>query len=230
MQATIPVRYHVPAASVATEAHFYEDAAVTSQHINSFKEKLKRREDELGLLTDYYYANQGKIDVFHRPMFGPRAQRANLGTADQTWYYMDARGNKVWVRDMKLDTSSPACGAFESQDKALDRIVVVQVPKTRRNYDLPYEYKQRCEAFDASVKRGGISIRHESSLAIHNKDEIGRYIDMQQRVAKELEALPAGHRPEYVYRPPSSVEEAEQRLAQLKAEEARLVAARSQQQ
>jgi hypothetical protein len=227
MQSTVPIRYHVPVASVTKEAHFYEDAAATSQHISSFKEKLKRREEELGLLTDYYYANGGKIDVFHRPIYGPRAMRANLGTADQTWYYLDARGNKVWVRDMKLDTSSPASGAFDAQCNSSDRIVVVQVPKTRRNYDLPYEYKQRCEAFDASTKRGGISIRHESSLAIHNKDEIDRYVDMQQRVAKEIESLPLGHRPEYVYRPPSSVEEAEQRLAELKAEEARLVSGRS---
>ena len=225
--ASVPIRYHVPAESVTKEAHFYEDAATTTQHISNFKEKLKRRENELALLTDYYYANSGKIDVYHRPIYGPRAMRANLGTADQTWYYTDARGNKVWVRDLKLDTSSPTCGAFEAQDRGDDRIVVVQVPKTRRNYDLPYEYKQRCEAFDATVQRGSISIRHQSSLPIHNKDEIDRYVDLQQRVAKEIESLPASHRPAYVYRPPSSVEEAEQRLAELKAEEARLVAARN---
>lgn len=222
-------RYHVASTAITKEKRFYDDADTVNNEIETFRRKLRARNEEFDLLLEYYERHRGVIDVYNRPVNGPRAARANLGTRDQSWYYLDGKGNKIWVRDMKLDTTDPRSGAFSGSENADGRIVVVEIPRVRKNFTIKEDYTQKIAEFDGSY-RLPCSHRQSSAASRSNvapmmlegeggtANSVEKYIAAQQSLGQGLESVRPEQRPEYVWRPPATLEEAEERLAQLKRE------------
>jgi hypothetical protein len=240
-------KYHIPSDGVAKETHFYNDAETVYHDIERFKDRLRFRNDEFDKLMEYYEEHRGVLDVYNRPINGPRAMRANLGTKDETWYYLDGAGNKIWVRNLELDTSDPSCGAFSETsrptgDAHKDRIVVVRIPKVRHNYNVQLDYRKKISEYDASYRlpqsqrtaamrqSGGSNMQQfvgaggpqiwGSSSDQHVED----YIATQKRLAEDMKRT--HNHDAMVWCPPASIEEAEQRLAALKREAAEIEAKR----
>jgi hypothetical protein len=222
-------RFEVPVAALKTEAAFYDEADDVAQHIDGVRQKLEAQNDEFEMLLEYYVANRGRLDIAHRSACHPGMETANLGTGDESWYYLDERGNKIWVQNLDLDRAKAtsnggagvkATGAFCELRQKDNRRVVVTVPKAKRHYALPSDFRRRCfevEAQDIRARQGrAANIR---TVAAPTADE--RYVEEQRALAAA-----AGSRAQRsaaaVYRPPSSAAEAETRLEMLRAEEALL--------
>lgn len=247
-------KYHIPSEGVTKETKFYDDAETAHNDIEKFRERLRFRNDEFDKLMEYYQQHRGTLDVYHRPINGPRAMRPNLGSKDETWYYLDGAGNKIWVRNVELDTSDPNCGAFLESGKTHaggdgdpskdHRIVVVRIPKVRHNYNVQLDYRKKLAEYDASYRLPQCSRtvaqqhhqqQHEEPLtwpsAGHGGSKIEAYIATQKRLAEGLQQRPRHNNDRdelLVWRPPASLEEAEARLAALKREAAEIESQRKQ--
>lgn len=241
-------KYHIPADGVDKETHFYNDAETVYHDIEAFKDRLRFRNDEFDKLMEYYEQHRGVLDVYNRPVNGPRAMRANLGTQDETWYYLDGAGNKIWVRNLELDTSDPKCGAFSETgrptgDAEKDRIIVVRIPKVRHNYNVQLDYRKKIAEYDASYRlpqsqrtaslhQRGTSSHYNNGLqntqphvwASSGDQHVEEYIASQKRLAEDLKRT--HNHNQMVWCPPASIEEAETRLAALKREAAEIEAQR----
>lgn len=228
--------YYVPTTTVEKNQKFYNDADVVVDDIEKFKARLQRRNREFELLQEYYERHRGVLDVHNRPTCGPRAMRPNLGTKDQSWYYLDGFGNKIWVRDVRLDTSDPRCGAFEGNQNDDGRVIVIKVPKVRTNCAILHDYQQKLQEYDGTYRlphtipttvvapnASASSPNHLSTIpaALLNNGKDCMQVD--KSMADQVGHVRGPMKPEYVWRPPASVEEAEMRLAQLKREEAELM-------
>ncbi|CUG89798.1 Hypothetical protein, putative [Bodo saltans] len=244
-------KYHIPSDGVTKETHFYNDAETVYHDIERFKDRLRFRNDEFDKLMEYYEEHRGVLDVYNRPVNGPRAMRANLGTQDETWYYLDGAGNKIWVRNLELDTSDPNCGAFSETshptgDAQKDRIVVVRIPKVRHHYNVQLDYRKKISEFDASYRlpqsqrtaslrqsggqqhfasgNGGTQRHHPPIWGASNDQHVEEYIATQKGLAEEIKRT--HNHDAMVWCPPASIEEAELRLATLKREAAEIEAQR----
>jgi hypothetical protein len=108
-----------------------------------------------------YVAKYGaRIDVNHRSRDTPSVEQPNLGTSVPSWYYLDGRGNKIFVQDMTfanaLSLSRAGRGMTERQAHAHEaQEVVVVVPRAKRNPSWNAEYMRRCEEYDAARRRLG---------------------------------------------------------------------------
>lgn len=249
--------HYVSAKDVDRETRFYKETEDVYQDIAAFKRKLQERNNEFDALLEYYEQHKGQLDVYHRPVCGPRAMRPNLGTTDESWYYLDGMGNKIWVRNLELNTSDPRSGAFDSGKNADGRICVVTIPKTRLQYSVKRDYHEKVAEYDASYRlpQSTNSASHHShpssppcSCCCHATTP---YFPLSQDVRLEsledrpmsVEAYIAGQKqlnaetvdrkrnsqqqPELIYRPPATVEEAEARLVALKREAAAIEASRA---
>jgi hypothetical protein len=244
MRTTSATKYHVPVQGVSKEKQFYDDADTVYNDIEAFRDKLRFRNDEFDKLMEYYEQHRGVLDVYNRPVNGPRALRPNLGTRDETWYYLDGAGNKIWVRNLELDTSDPNCGAFletskHTGDAEKDRIVVVRIPKVRHNYTVQQDYRTKLAEYDASYRlpqsQRTVSRRQEAhheapvwgsaANGIGSDRNIEQYIATQRQLAAHAQQSRHNHQ-DLIWRPPASLEEAELRLAELKREAAEIEAGR----
>lgn len=246
-------RYRVASANVAREKKFYDEAETVYNDIETFKDRLRARNEEFDMLLEYYEKHRGVLDVYNRPVCGPRAYRPNLGTKDQSWYYLDGAGNKIWVRNVELDTTDPRCGAFDSaaaRQADQGRLVVVKIPKTKTNYNVLRDYCEKIGELDASYRLPRSERRHnrtngdalthtvfplpQDALGDNNKQEemgtthgdgrvsVEEYIRTQKTLGSQLDQMRPTNRPEYVWRPPATIEEAEARLMELKREAAEI--------
>lgn len=229
-------QFEVARDAVQKEARFYDDAGAVIEHIGATKQKLLEQEREFETLFEYYIRNRGHLDITGA---GAPGARPNLGTDDASWYYLDERGNKIWVRNITLDVAKASSyggagttrtGAFEEGTHSDGRHVVVKVPKMKRHYALPADYRRRCEEAAAATEMRHSTVRRtlrESYSGVAAVDcwsdvpaptnHTDAYIDAQRRLATSLKNG-AGT----VYRPPATIDEAEARLAQLRAEEQKL--------
>ena len=202
--------------------------------------------------------HKGTIDVRHVNAYG-RPEEANLGVADPSWYYVDDRGNKIWVRNLTLDSAisnsymkpGAKTGAFSEAAFEDGREIVVKIPAVKRHFTLAEDYYQKCVDLDASLAqrtmtthaappssagasvRGAASSRHRFDAAQNNnnrgesttKGDVAAYIASQKDLAVSLaRGVQQGTQAGYVFRPPATVDEAEERLRQLREEEAALEA------
>lgn len=226
--------YYVPTSTVEKSQRFYDDADTVVDDIERFKKRLRRRNHEFELLQEYYERHKGVIDVHNRPVCGPRAMRPNLGTKDQSWYYLDGFGNKIWVRDVKLDTSDPRCGAFEGSQNADGRVIVIKVPKVKTNCAILQDYEHKLQEYDGTYRlphtvAAAPSATHlQSTVPAVISEHAQHCIDVDKSMADQVAHVKGPTRPQFVWRPPATVEEAEIRLAQLRKEEEELMARRKQ--
>ena len=211
----------VPTDALRDEVQFYGETDKVMHDINDFRDRLSAQNEEFNLLLDYYVQHRGKIDVHHaQDRYLP--PKPNLGTDDESWYYLDDRGNKIWVRNMRLEASAKTkTGAFcETGDGRDGKRIVVTVPKHKKSYALPANYRRCCDQYDAH-KRTLEATR--SATGTHSArrtwtSDTDQYIEMQ----KALHQAVTGTGQRSVVRPPATIEEAEERLAQLRSEEERL--------
>jgi hypothetical protein len=147
----MPSRFNVSTRGVREEARFYRDAEEAHEHLEDFKRQLGNEEENFDLLMQYYHQNSGRLDTSAIARNGGSAAglRPNLGTEDESWYYLDGHGNKIWVQNLKLDVSDPSVGAFENNKHNDGRVVVVKVPAHKKNFSLLPDYKKRCIEYDA---------------------------------------------------------------------------------
>ena len=299
---TMPSRFNVSTKGVKEEARFYRDAEEAHEHLEDFKRQLGSEEQNFDMLMQYYRQNSGRLDTSAIARNGGSAAglKPNLGTDDESWYYLDGHGNKIWVQNLKLDVSDPRVGAFETNEHSDGRVVVVKVPTHKKNFSLLPDYKKRCVEYDAyreaqqrfdkrsgrarstqglpQSRRGyydpldqrtvqgtkyplpnpygnhlnsgniipsspgsrGRSMQHQqhsspnkyaSATPSTQEAYIASQKDLAQNLATQERSRPwrpasAGAGPasdEYVFRPPTSLEEAEERLRELKQEEAYLM-------
>ena len=230
-------RFNVPVAALKTEAAFYGEADEVAAHIAQVRDRLEAQNDEFELLLEYYVANRGRLDLEHTSKCRPGQETANLGTGDASWYYLDDRGNKIWVQNMGLDSAMAASnggagvsgptGAFgeapaSGNGGAGDRHVVVTVPKARRHYALPSDFRRRCREVQAQDKRATVGrasvVAAEKSRSLPPHTAEDAYADEQRELAAAVGTRQ--HRgTASVYRPPANASEAERRLAMLREEE-----------
>lgn len=246
--------FQIPVDGLRHEVAFYDDAGKVMHDINAVRDRLEAQNEEFSLLMEYYLRNRGRIDVYNQSKFGPLASKPNLGTANESWYYLDNKGNRIWVQNLELQ-NEPAhnrgkpTGAAMENHTSDPRRVVVKVPNALRSYGFPADYRRRCEDYSAFAHRGYVAPRpssarmladpaarlssHSSGGAQHHlptamedeedEAETEHYIHQQQELNASLTHRPRAVERGYVTRPPTSYEEAEARLAQLRAEEERIM-------
>lgn len=145
-----PAEHHtahsVPVRALKEEARFYNDAQHARDGIEDFRRRVERQNQEFNTLLQYYQQNEGRIDFsgISDGNGGLRPHRPNLGTDSQSWFYLDERGNKIWVQNMQLDTADAKSGAFAANQHADGRVIVVKVPTHKKNYCLQPDYKKKC--------------------------------------------------------------------------------------
>ena len=162
----------VPGSKLAAGMDFEDDAAAVGRDIQDFRKKVVRASSEFDLLLDYYLRNQGRLE-FSTTREGQAGAlggtlKPNLGTADPSWFYVDERGNRIWVRNVTLDSVKAASyggfgttktGAFEETEHADGRFVAVRVPKPKRHYSLAADYRRKCVDAEAEwASRYGASV------------------------------------------------------------------------
>lgn len=152
--------FEVDPHAVQDEARFYDDADGVYDHLERCKRSIAKEDAEFEQLMTYFTRNRAHIDLEYRSptRLGDAAQRPNLGTDDASWYYLDERGNRIWVRNLTLDlakamsfggSGTMATGAFEETEYADGRHVVVRVPKPKRHHNHPADYRRRCVEAEA---------------------------------------------------------------------------------
>ena len=163
-------KFEVDSAAVGEEVRFYNEADTVYDHLEKCKRDIERENREFDLLLDYFTRNRGHIDLTYRSStrLGDAAQRANLGSGDPSWYYLDERGNHIWVRNITLDSAKAASfggvgtnatGAFEETEQADGRHVVVRVPPPKRHHSHAADYRRKCVDAEAEwATRYGDSI------------------------------------------------------------------------
>jgi hypothetical protein len=243
-------RFEVAPQALRSEVQFYNEAGEVYDHLEQLKSRIHKQNREFDMLMEYFVRNRGHIDLEYRSStrLGTAAQHPNLGTTDPSWYYVDERGNRIWVRNLTLDSVKAASyggrgtnrtGAFEETVVADNRHVVVKVPPPKRHYNLPADYRRRCVEAEAewatrpdvpNAAHWGGPLRAASAtgwtaspygtLAAARSDDEA-YIEAQRLLAQSVRDGVVEW--ERTYRLPSTIAEAEQRLAELRAEESQLL-------
>ena len=228
------VGFEVNVGDLEKETHFYQEADDVTTRLHTFRDAVNAQNEEFNLLLDYYMRHRGKIDVFHKPMCG--REQANLGTANESWYYLDGKGNKIWVRSLSLATAAEnrgkKTGSFEEAQNADGRRIVVTVPEIKHHCGFPSDYDRRCLEYEmfregqtcrpatASHRSGRSSEAAQKELR-PTTSNVQRYIEGQMSLRHSIKnAIIRGET--VVSRPPTTVEEAEERMRELKEEEQRL--------
>lgn len=253
-------KFEVKPDEVAQEVKFYDKAAHVYDDLERCKANLLEQQREFETLFEYYVRNRGHLDLDHKSTMRPGAEQPNLGTADPSWYYVDERGNKIWIRNLTLDTAKAQSyggagttftGAFEETQYSDGRHVVVKVPNPKRHYGLQADYRRRCVEAETewamrtgstnipgveaaavstgwsaspygSTRRSRVGFEGTTRGATHHapSDEYDAAYEAAQRHFLQTVHVDSAGR---TFRPPATIDEAEQRMAELKAEEQRIL-------
>ena len=208
-------KFYLHAQGVKEEVKFYDNAKAVQNGVEKFRDEVRREDQEFDKLLEYFHRHHGRIDVHNRSRYGP--SKPNLGTDDESWYYLDSAGNKIWVRNQRLDTSNPKCGAFDALNSVNGRVVSVIIPQQKRNYCTVADYRRKCAEYDQYRRRPGPS-RDETRRAPSAQGRVDPYVASQQAFGHSLN----NSRDEYVFRPPATFEEAEERLKELRDQEGQI--------
>lgn len=171
----------------ATE--FDEQAASLQNQLIEYQHQQQDAAEKMQALQTYISKYGARIDIHHKSKYSPQVEQPNLGTAVPSWYYLDGRGNKVFVQDMNFNNALALArggrGMTAAQSQACQQSdTVVVVPRAKRNPAWHAEYLRRCEEYEAARRR----LRQTSQY-----DQNGRKTEVSPANAGRV-AIPEGHR------------------------------------
>eukprot|EP00760_Papus_ankaliazontas_P031830 PhM_4_TR548/c1_g1_i1/m.93012 len=120
-------------AELQKEVSFYDHAAGVLDAVEAHRRGALAKQAEFEQLLSYFVHYEGRIDFNYMQQEIERRRRGhhhrdptpNLGTEEESWYYKDHRGNKIWVQNLKLADDVMMIDSVNATD------AVAVVPKVR---------------------------------------------------------------------------------------------------
>lgn len=139
-------------------APFDQHAAQLQRDLIEYQQAQQDYAEKMAALQLYVQKYGARIDTKYHPKNAPYTEQPNLGTAVPSWYYLDGRGNRIFVNDMTFDNAlalskgGRGMNVREAHGHEQQEVVVI-VPRAKRNPAWHAEYLRRTEEYEAARRR-----------------------------------------------------------------------------